>query len=170
MTTELLTMNSHCSPKEKLRAVINCCKVIIRMPLPHISQLLIYPPFSTELLNTAENAAGADDFLPHLCIVVLRAYPPHMHSNIRLFTFSPFSSFLLSMYFPLNIELNVHRFISRYIGPNVLVSETLYYYTQVVSVISFIENLEAHHLNLTQPQFDRFVPYLYTEEIPFVFL
>eukprot|EP01087_Luapelamoeba_hula_P002743 TRINITY_DN1247_c0_g1_i8.p1 TRINITY_DN1247_c0_g1~~TRINITY_DN1247_c0_g1_i8.p1 ORF type:complete len:1214 (-),score=235.85 TRINITY_DN1247_c0_g1_i8:27-3668(-) len=110
---ELLMLNAVCSPKEKLRAIINCCKVIV------------------QLLNGAENVAGADDFLPHLCIVVLRAYPPHLHSNVR--------------------------FISRYVGANVLVSETLYYYTQVVSIISFIENLEAHHLNISQQQFERYL-------------
>jgi hypothetical protein len=36
-----------------------------------------------ELLKSLDNTAGADDFLPHLCMVVLRAYPPHLHSNVR---------------------------------------------------------------------------------------
>lgn len=75
-------MNSHCAPKEKLRALINCCKVIIRTSLNGLQWVACLTAF-LELLNGAENVAGADDFLPHLCIVVLRAYPPHLHSNVR---------------------------------------------------------------------------------------
>ncbi|ELR14609.1 leucine rich repeat domain containing protein [Acanthamoeba castellanii str. Neff] len=104
---ELLMMNSVCSPTEKLRALLNACRLII------------------ELLKSLDNTAGADDFLPHLCMVVLRAYPPHLHSNVR--------------------------FIARYTAPEILAGETLYYYTQLVSVISFVENIDGSHLNM-QPQ------------------
>lgn len=40
------------------------------------------------------------------------------------------------------------RFISRYTPADVLRGETLYYYTQLVSVISFIENINSSHLSI----------------------
>jgi hypothetical protein len=42
-------------------------------------------------------------------------------------------------------------FIARYTAPEVLAGETLYYYTQLVSVISFVENIDGSHLNI-EPQ------------------
>jgi len=93
-------MNSVCSPTEKLRALLNACRIIIRTFLtqrwPDTSNDFHFG--ETELLKSLDNTAGADDFLPHLCMVVLRAYPPHLHSNVRYETKMKISHFLCIMY------------------------------------------------------------------------
>jgi len=59
---ELLKMNGFKAPHEKLLSILNCCRVI-----------------NNVLLNVAMSEhvpAGADDFLPVLIYVTIKASPP----------------------------------------------------------------------------------------------
>ena len=86
-------MNQYKAPRDKLVCVLNCCRVI------------------NNLLAAAATAAtappGADDFLPVLVLVLLRAAPPQLASNLA--------------------------YIGRFRLASRLVSETAYFYTNLVS-------------------------------------
>jgi hypothetical protein len=68
--------------------------------------MLIRPPFRSRP-RTAARAQGADDFLPVLVLVLLRAAPPQLASNLA--------------------------YIARFRLASRLVSETSYFYTNLVS-------------------------------------
>jgi Rab5 GDP/GTP exchange factor len=65
---ELRKMNSYKLPRDKLVTILNCCKIVYKM---------------LSLGSSAPTSAGADDFLPLLIIVLIRANPPHLQSNIQ---------------------------------------------------------------------------------------
>eukprot|EP01114_Cavostelium_apophysatum_P015628 TRINITY_DN4299_c0_g1_i2.p1 TRINITY_DN4299_c0_g1~~TRINITY_DN4299_c0_g1_i2.p1 ORF type:complete len:587 (+),score=139.94 TRINITY_DN4299_c0_g1_i2:152-1912(+) len=65
---ELLRVNTFVTPKEKLTAVLNCCKIIIY------------------LLQEGGSVASADDFLPQLIYIVIKTNLPRAHSNIKFVT------------------------------------------------------------------------------------
>jgi hypothetical protein len=69
--SELLEMNapSSQSPAAKVRCVLQCC---------HTITLLL-----SEATQDDGSVPGADDFLPALIYVVLRANPPRLHSNLQ---------------------------------------------------------------------------------------
>lgn len=109
--TELNKLAHYKSPRDKLICIMNCCKVIY-----------------SQILNTG--VAGADDFLPILIYIVLKANPPHICSNIK--------------------------FISSYRNPSKLsISELGYYFTQLESGVSFIEQLDATRLSIDPAEYDR---------------
>ena len=65
---ELKKINKYKAPKDKLVCIRNCSKVVYKM------------------LESAAGhglAAGADDFLPLLIIVLIRANPANLQSNIQ---------------------------------------------------------------------------------------
>ena len=73
----------------------------------------------TNILNSSsdeKSPAGADDFLPMLIYVVIHACPPDFYANLE--------------------------FIKRYRAERRLVSEPAYYYTNMISAASFIEQVE----------------------------
>lgn len=109
-------MNMHKAPREKLACILNCCKVI------------------TNLLHNAavaanENPPGADEFLPVLIYVTLKANPPQLHSNLL--------------------------YIQRYRRQSRMVSETAYYFTNILSAESFISNIDAKSLSMDEMEFER---------------
>lgn len=67
--TELVAMDSFPTPQEKLDCIVRCCRTIF-----------------TLLKETAGGPASADEFLPALIFVVLKANPIRLHSNINYIT------------------------------------------------------------------------------------
>ncbi|XP_048335101.1 vacuolar protein sorting-associated protein 9A isoform X2 [Ziziphus jujuba] len=112
---ELQKISAFKAPREKLLCIINCCKVINNL-----------------LLNAAmsENhvLAGADDFLPVLIYVTIKANPPQLHSNLK--------------------------FIQLYRRQAKLVSEAAFYFTNLVSAKTFIVDLNAKSLSIDEIEFE----------------
>ena len=88
---ELQKINAYKAPRDKLVCVLNCCRVINNLLAASASTA---PP-------------GADDFLPVLVLVLLRAAPPQLASNLA--------------------------YVARFRLASRLVSETAYFYTNLVS-------------------------------------
>ncbi|XP_021748360.1 vacuolar protein sorting-associated protein 9A-like isoform X1 [Chenopodium quinoa] len=113
---ELQKINMYKAPREKLACILNCCKVI------------------TNLLHNAavtanEDTPGADEFLPVLIYVTIKANPPQLHLNLQ--------------------------YIQRYRRESRLVSETAYYFTNILSAVSFISNIDAQALSMDENEFER---------------
>ena len=75
------------------------------------------------------NSSGADEFLPILIYVVLRANPPNLHTNIQ--------------------------YISLFRHPNKMITEMGYYFTHLVSAVTFIETIDGKNLSIDQEEFQR---------------
>ncbi|KAK7322430.1 hypothetical protein VNO77_25809 [Canavalia gladiata] len=111
---ELLKINAFKAPHEKLLSIMNCCRVINNL-----------------LLNAAMSEhvpAGADDFLPVLIYVTIKANPPKLHSNLQ--------------------------FIKLYRRQAKLISEAEYYFTNLVSAKTFIVDLNAKSLSMDEIKFE----------------
>ncbi|KAL6504911.1 hypothetical protein OROHE_023669 [Orobanche hederae] len=112
---ELQKINMYKAPRDKLVCILNCCKVI------------------NNLLLNASNASnedhpGADEFLPVLIYVTVKANPPLLHSNLS--------------------------YIQRFRRQTRLVSESAYFFTNMLSVESFIINIDAKALSMEDVEFE----------------
>ncbi|KAG0599658.1 hypothetical protein M758_12G169700 [Ceratodon purpureus] len=113
---ELQKINTYKAPRDKVVCILNCCRVINNLLL-NVS------------IGSKDNPPGADDFLPVLIYVVIKANPPQLHSNLL--------------------------YINRYRHQSRLVSEAAYFYTNLVSAEHFIDNLEATSLSMDSSEFEK---------------
>ncbi|XP_021300005.1 vacuolar protein sorting-associated protein 9A-like isoform X3 [Herrania umbratica] len=112
---ELKKINAFKAPREKLLCIMNCCRVI--------NNLLLNASISEDHVP-----GGADDFLPVLIYVTIKANPPQLHSNLK--------------------------FIQLYRRQSKLISEAAYYHTNLVSAKSFIVELNAKSLSIEETEFE----------------
>ncbi|KAJ8490862.1 hypothetical protein OPV22_012583 [Ensete ventricosum] len=113
---ELQKINMYKAPRDKLVCILNCCKVI--------NNLLLNASISSN-----ENPPGADEFLPVLIYVTIKANPPQLHSNLL--------------------------YIQRYRRQSRLVSEAAYFFTNILSAESFIWNIDAQALTMDEIEFQK---------------
>ena len=106
---ELNNINNFKGPRDKLVCILNCSKVVYKM------------------ISGTEKPAGADEFLPALIYVVIKANPINLLANLA--------------------------FIDQYREPNKMVEESSYYFTQIVSVASFLKNIQPDSLSISKQEF-----------------
>ncbi|KAH7731620.1 Rab5 GDP/GTP exchange factor [Aphelenchoides avenae] len=113
--TEIVDMNSHRSVARKLECLIKCSTRIF------------------EALKESRSGApaSADEFLPVLIYVILKANPPLVQSNLN--------------------------FISRFALPSrVLRGESGYYFTNLSCALNFIQNMNAESLKMKEEEFEAY--------------
>ncbi|KAF8377002.1 hypothetical protein HHK36_030374 [Tetracentron sinense] len=113
---ELQKINMYKAPRDKLVCILSCCKVI--------NNLLLNASIASD-----ENPPGADEFLPVLIYVTIKANPPQLHSNLL--------------------------YIQRYRHQSRLVSEAAYFFTNMLSAESFISNIDAKSLSMDDTEFEK---------------
>ncbi|XP_021681425.2 vacuolar protein sorting-associated protein 9A isoform X2 [Hevea brasiliensis] len=113
---ELQKINMYKAPRDKLVCILNCCKVI--------NNLLLNASIASN-----ENPPGADEFLPVLIYVTIKANPPQLHSNLL--------------------------YIQRYRCQSRLVAEAAYFFTNMLSAESFISNINAESLSIEETEFEK---------------
>uniref|UniRef100_A0A0D9ZFM6 VPS9 domain-containing protein n=1 Tax=Oryza glumipatula TaxID=40148 RepID=A0A0D9ZFM6_9ORYZ len=111
---ELQKINSFKSPREKLSCIMSCCQVI--------NNLLLNVSMSND-----RTLSGADDFLPILIYITIKANPPQLHSNLK--------------------------FIQLFRRETRLISEVEYYLTNLISAKMFIMNVNGHSLSMEESVF-----------------
>ncbi|CAI0408253.1 unnamed protein product [Linum tenue] len=113
---ELQKINMCKAPRDKLVCILNCCKVI--------NHLLLNASIASN-----ENPPGADEFLPVLIYVTMRANPPQLHSNLL--------------------------YIQRYRRQSRLVGEAAYFFTNMLSAESFISNITPKSISMEEAEYEK---------------
>ncbi|KAF3341771.1 vacuolar protein sorting-associated protein 9A-like isoform X2 [Carex littledalei] len=96
--------------------IMNCCQVINNLLL-NASESLHHSP------------AGADEFLPVLIYLTIKANPPQLHSNLK--------------------------YVQLFRRETKLVSEIEYYLTNLISAKTFILNINMHSLSMEEAEFEK---------------
>ncbi|WFD00483.1 hypothetical protein MYAM1_003232 [Malassezia yamatoensis] len=113
---ELSKINHYRAPRDKIICILNCCKVIFG------------------LIRHLDKEENADAFVPLLILVILRANPPHLVSNLE--------------------------YIMRFKNPRRSSSEADYYLSSLAGAVSFIESLDHTALtNVSEEEFDQQVQF-----------
>ncbi|KQK12196.1 hypothetical protein BRADI_1g02117v3 [Brachypodium distachyon] len=113
---ELQKINSFRSPRDKLLCIMSCCQVI--------NNLLLNVSMSND-----RSPSGADEFLPILIYITIKANPPQLHSNLK--------------------------FVQLFRREAKLVSEVEYYLTNLISAKMFIVNVNGHSLSMEESEFQK---------------
>ncbi|CAL1390362.1 unnamed protein product [Linum trigynum] len=113
---ELQKINMYKAPRDKLVCILNCCKII--------NNLLLNASIASN-----ENPPGADEFLPVLIYVTMRANPQQLHSNLL--------------------------YIQRYRRPSRLVGEAAYFFTNMLSAESFISNITPTSISMEETEYEK---------------
>jgi len=112
---DILEIDGQLAPQDKVNCLVKCSKKVFEM---------------LQLSN--ESPASADDFLPCLIYVCLKANPPRVQSNIN--------------------------FITRFCNENKLrMGEAGYFFANLCCAMSFIENMTADSINMDPVEFDSYV-------------
>eukprot|EP00049_Salpingoeca_infusionum_P003724 m.70137 g.70137 ORF g.70137 m.70137 type:complete len:449 (-) comp12249_c3_seq1:441-1787(-) len=111
---ELLTIDAMRAPQDKLRCIQTCAQTV----------------FSILRKSASTQAAGADDFLPALIFVLIKAHPSRFKSNLKFIQLFGLPSYLSS-------------------------GEAAYYYTNLEGAIHHIASMDAASLKLDQEQWDK---------------
>ncbi len=110
---QLQKWNTFKAPRDKMVCILNSCKAVWKLLGA----------------KTDGKPAGADDFLPHLIFVVIRANPPNLYSTVE--------------------------YISRYRHPDKMAQEFGYYFTQLASVVPFLEGLTHKSFSVSEEEYNR---------------
>jgi hypothetical protein len=110
---ELKKMNNYKTPRDKMICISNCCKII----------------FNVLTRVNPKEAPSADTFLPVLIFLVMRANPPHLHSNLK--------------------------YIMEYRNPDKMISEAGYFLTNLQSTVMFWTNVDHTGLSIDKQEFEK---------------
>jgi hypothetical protein len=110
--SELKKINSYKTPRDKMICISNCCKLV------------------TNILSTyyPRERISADIFLPVVIYLVMKANPPHLHSNLK--------------------------YISEYRNPDKMLSEAAYYLTNLQSSALFWRTADHNSFSISKEEFD----------------
>ena len=112
---DILEIDGKLAPQDKMECLTKCSKKIFDM-----------------LKVSNETPASADDFLPCLIYICLKANPPRIQSNIN--------------------------FITRFCNEDKLrMGEAGYFFANLCCAMSFIENMTAESLNMDPKTFDSYI-------------
>ncbi|KAL1962822.1 hypothetical protein VTN77DRAFT_9097 [Rasamsonia byssochlamydoides] len=109
---ELLKIKGYRAPRDKVICILNCCKVIFGL-----------------LKHSKNPDTSADSFVPLLILVVLKANPEHLVSNVQ--------------------------YILRFRNQEKLGGEAGYYLSSLSGAIHFIETLDRTSLTVSDEEFER---------------
>ncbi|KAG6738669.1 hypothetical protein POTOM_058291 [Populus tomentosa] len=124
---ELQKINAFRAPREKLHCIMSCCRII--------NNLLLNASMSENHV-----LGGADDFLPVLIYVTIKARSPWTNSFFQQAN-------------PPQLHSNL-KYIQLYRRQEKMISEPAYYFTNLVSAKSFIVQLDAKSLSMDEIEFE----------------